>query len=442
MFNPIMANKKVIAIVMVLVIVIAAGAAFLVMNKDDGPEKYDVKETGRLMILGNADNNDVIDRNDVDTLKEIIVSGEWDREKYPYADADNSGSIDQTDVDIVEKIIDKTVGKVKYINLDGRVMESNYPVDKFVSVGSFAINAMVVLSPEKCVGVSGSKSFTDELYWSGIQDIPKISDNGQKADYELVTAIDGVDAIFFHLSDGISNESDFNKAGIDVVRLEFNGANELAAIMIMGFLIDEPERYQAIAAAYDAVTEKADEVVAEHPELADKKALVFYNNLTIYSDVGAQGWISYKIGIANAWEYDPSKDDKVYLNAKSGDSEWYLNERFKCDYIIGLNNLTYAKDASADSVLSQMTKYFPKLDAFPESSVIVNSSIPMHAKIAYLLEGLFPEDIEKGYGDTVLQSYLEKFNPSFAATGYDVSKDGLFLVTPEEVKAYADAHKE
>lgn len=67
--------------------------------------------------------------------------------------------------------------------------------------------------------------------------------------------------------------------------------------------------------------------------------------------------------------------------------------------------------------------------------------MPLFAKMAYLLEGLFPEDVGVGYGNSIFQAYLEEFNPAFIATGYDVSKDGLFLVTPEEIRAYADAHK-
>ncbi len=438
-----MANKKVIAITAILVIVIAAGAALLITNQDDGPEKYEVNETGRLMILGNADNNDVLDQNDVDTLKEIIAFGAWDREKYPYADADNSGSIDQADVETVEKILDKTVGKVNYVDIDGIVKASNYPIDKYVSIGTFAINTMIVLGEDKCVGVSGSKTYKDEVYWTGIQDLPKVSNSAKKADYELVTQIDGVQAIFYsgNIGDGIANESDFVKAGIDVVRLEFNGPNEIAAIMIMGFLIDEVERSLAIAAYYDTVAQKADEVVSNHPELEGKTALTFYNKLFVFSDAGEQGWMPYKIGLKNAWIYDPAKDAQSSMSARTGDSEWYLNERFRADYIIGLVNLNYDKDANSEETLSLMNEYFIKLGAYPDNSVVINSSVPLFAKVAYLLEGLFPEDVGVGYGNEIFQKYLEEFNPAFTATGYDVSKDGLFLVTPEEIRAYADAHK-
>lgn len=438
-----MANRKVIAITAILVIVIAAGLALLVMNKDDGTDRYDVDETGRLMILGNADNNDVLDRNDIDTLKDIISSGEWDRERYPYADADNSGSIDQADVDMVERILDKSVGRVNYVDIDGIVKSSNFPIDRYVSIGTFAINTMIVLGEDKCVGISGSKTFKDEVYWAGIQDLPKVSNSAKKADYELVTQIDGVQAIFFsgNISDGITNEDDFVKAGIDVVRLDFNGPNEVAALMIMGFLIDEVERSLDILEYYDAVTQKAEEVVSKHPELAGRTALTFYNNLYVFSNAGDQGYIPYKIGLVNAWEYDPARDEQSSMSAKTGDSEWYLNQRFRSDYIIGQVNLNYDKDASAESVMSQMNEYFIKLDAYPDNSVIINSSVPLFAKMAYLLEGLFPEDVGVGYGNSIFQAYLEEFNPAFTATGYDVSKDGLFLVTPEEIRAYADAHK-
>lgn len=437
-----MADKKVMAITAVLILVIAAGAAFIVMNggDDDG---YKVDETGRLMILGNADNNDLVDKNDVDTLETIINSGSWDQEKYPYADANNDGKITQADVDTVEKILDKTVGHVYYVNKDGDIMPSNYPVDKFVSVGTFAINHMIVLGEDKCVGISKSSNFIDNTYWTGITNKAKISDNAKRADYELVTAIDGVKAIFSGDSagGGIPNESDFVKADIDVVRLDFNGPNETAAVMIMGFLIDEVDRSLEIVEYYDKVAAKTEEVIAKHPELSKQTALVSYNNLTMQSNIGAQGYFPEKLGMSNAWIYDAKIDDKETLSAKTGDSEWYLNDRFRCDYIIELSNMNYDADASADSYLSQLNEYFHKLDAFPTKTVLINSSVPLFAKMAYLLEGLFPEDVGVGYADKIFQSYLEEFNPAFTATGYDVSEDGLFLVTPEEIKAYAEAHK-
>ncbi|MBR2254740.1 MAG: hypothetical protein IJ856_02820, partial [Candidatus Methanomethylophilaceae archaeon] len=291
----------------------------------------------------------------------------------------------------------------------------------------------------KCVGVSRSSTFADEVYWTGIQDLPAISNNAKKADYDLVTSIPGVQSIMTG-SDGVTNQADFEKANIDVVRLDYNGPNELAAIMITGFLI-ESDNYLKIAKAYDAVTEKVEEVIAKHPELANQTAFNSYNNLTLYSDVSAQGWMSSKVGLKNAWTYDSSKDDKDYLSVKSGDSEWYLNDRFKADYIIAFSNYTYSKDSTPDSILSQMVEYFSKLPAFPEHTILFNSSIPQLAKTAYMLEGLFPEDVGVGYGNKVLQDYINEFNPDFAKTGYDVSKDGLFLVTTEEIKKYAEEHK-
>ena len=433
-----MVKQKAIAITLVLVVIIAAVAAFLVTNKDDNDSKQIIDKSGRLMILGNADNNDFIDDDDIQTLRSIIKSGTWDREKYPYADANNDGNITESDIDITQAIIDKTVGRINYVNGNGEIKSSYYPINKFVSVGSFAINAMIVLNQDKCVGVSGSKTFTDELYWTSIQDIPKISNNAQKADYELVTKIDGVQTIFTTNTASI-DEDLFSKADIDTIRLDFNGENELAAIMIMGFLINEKDKYLSIAEAYDEVAQKVSEVLSLHPEFVGKRALVSYNNLTIYSDKGAQGWMPKKIGLVNAWTYDSSKDDKEYVNAKNGDSEWYLNERFACDYIIAFSNFTYSKDASADNILSQMNQYFQKLEAFPEKTILFNSSIPQLAKTAYMLEGLFPEDVGVGYGNKVLQDYLNEFNPSFGST-YDVSKDGLFLVTSEEIKTYVESH--
>jgi len=437
-----MVNSKVLAIAAVLIVVVAGAGAAIVLLKDDGSKDKSIDKTGRLMILGNADNNDVIDDDDVDTLEDIISAGTWDKTLYPYADANNDGSITQADVDMVEKILDKTVGYVHYVDCNGEIMDAHYPISKYVSVGTFAINTMIVLGQEKCVGISKSKSFKDEIYWTGIQDMTKISENAKKADYELVTAIPGVQAIFTGGDSVTENQADFEAADINVIHLDFNGENELAAIMIMGFLIDNKDKYLALAAKYDAVTDKVDEVLAKHPEVKNQKALVIYGESNnIYSSESAQGWMCKKIGLTNAWQYDKSLgDDKLYLAASSGGGEWFLNERFKADYIIAFANYNYTKDATADKLLSKMVVDFKNLDIFPDHAIIFNSTIPQFAKIAYMLEGLFPEDVGAGYGNGVLQDYIDTFNPAFSQTGYKVGEDGLFLVTTKEIQDYVKDH--
>jgi len=435
-------NTKVLVIVGVLVVVIAAAGAFLLLNMNGGNNAPAYEPTGRLMILGNADNNDDIDKNDVDTIRQIIKDGKWDVKKYPYADANNDGDITEEDATMVEKIIDKTVGKLFYVNCLGEIKDAHYPISKYVSVGTFAINVMIVLGQEKCVGISKSSSFKDEVYWTGIQDLPAISNNAKKADYELVTAIEGVQAIFTGADSVTDNQDAFELADINVIHLDFNGENELAAIMIMGFLIDNKDKYFSLAKCYDEVTDKVDEVLAKHPEIKNQRALVIYGESdNIYSSEGAQGWMCTKIGLTNAWQYDKSLgDDKLYLAASSGGGEWFLNERFKADYIIAFANYNYSTTSSADKLLSKMVVDFKNLDLFPDKAIIFNSTIPQFAKVAYMLEGLFADDVGVGYGNSVLQKYIDTFNPAFSATGYKVGEDGLFLVTSEEIREYAEAH--
>ncbi len=434
-----MPNTKVLVIVGVLVVIIVAAGVFLALNMNGGSNGPAYEPTGRLMILGNADNNDDIDKNDVSTIRQIIKDGTWDKKKYPYADANNDGSITEDDVKMVEKIIDKTVGRLYYVNKLGEVKGSYYPLTSYVAVGSYAINSVVILDSKECKGVSGSKVFNDELFWIGLRDLPKISGTSTTADYDLVTQIPGIQAVV-GTHTGINNEKDFNAADIDVIRLDFNGYNELAAMMILGFLTCATEKYHAIAESYDAVTAKVQELIKKHPEFKNQTAMNVYKNAVIYSDEGAHGFLTELIGIENCWKFNPSTDEKDYQNAGSGDSEWYLNDRFKCDYIVEQYVFTYVTDANPEDGLSVMNQYFKKMGAYPDNTVIVNGSIPQHCMIAYMIEGLFPDDIEKGYGDKIMQGFLEEFVPSLTNTGYDVTKDCVFLITPAEIREYMEKH--
>ena len=61
-----MANTKVIAIVAVVIIVAAgAGAAVFMLNNSSDSKYVSTDSTGRLQIMGNANNDDYLDSKDL-----------------------------------------------------------------------------------------------------------------------------------------------------------------------------------------------------------------------------------------------------------------------------------------------------------------------------------------------------------------------------------------
>ena len=79
-------TTKILAVVVIAVVIAAGLTVFFVMNNKDDKGKTSLG-SGRLLVYGNADNDDYYDEADVDLIKKIADSGTWDSKKYPFADA-------------------------------------------------------------------------------------------------------------------------------------------------------------------------------------------------------------------------------------------------------------------------------------------------------------------------------------------------------------------
>lgn len=144
-------NMKLLAVVVVVVVVAAgAGAALVVLNGDKGDDKYVSKDnTGRLMLFGNADNNDYLDNGDVDKIQSIIDSGTWDKTASPLADANQDGTIDDKDLEIVKKLAKREpVDKVYYINCNEEVKSTHYPLNKIAAFPNTTLALMKSIGAE------------------------------------------------------------------------------------------------------------------------------------------------------------------------------------------------------------------------------------------------------------------------------------------------------
>ena len=421
-------NTKFIAIIAVAVVcVAAAGAAIVVLNNDDGG-KDKVVTTGRLMILGNANNDDFMDDRDIDTLEDIISAGTWDKQKYPYADADNSGVIDSKDVDLVKTIIDKSAKTLHYVNVYGEVDSLSYPISKFVTVGTYSANASVELGLcDKVVGISGSKTWSKSDFWKGLQSKAVISSSSITADIGLVSNVEGVQAIVT-TDGGVENEDEFENANIDVVRLDFGGENEVSALLMLGFFTQAEERSHKLADYYDSIFDKAAELKEKYKDDTPMTAAVIYMEKWIYSDKGSHGSIADVAGISNVWKYDSSTDTANYYKVAAG-SEWIRNESWKnATFIIGQEKWLYADGVDVKAVWDNYAQYYSSLKAFNTKTCLVNESMSQPVQVAYLLEFMYPDDIEEGYGAKMHQKFIDDFVDDLSGH-YDVTKKGSFFYT-------------
>lgn len=102
-------DMKLVAMGAIVALVVAGIGTYLVVNHDadDSPDGGDFK-LGNLTVLGNADNDDDLDNDDVSTIEGVIASGSWDKSKNPLADANNDGRVDADDVSYLRNLMKRS----------------------------------------------------------------------------------------------------------------------------------------------------------------------------------------------------------------------------------------------------------------------------------------------------------------------------------------------
>lgn len=108
---------------------------FVLLSDNDKDKDKPLTGSGRLLVYGNADNNDYLDQRDVDMIRSIIDSGTWNKKKYPLADANHDGKVDESDVTHLEALLEgKKRTKMWYIGSGKVDYYVNYPNEGNIAV--------------------------------------------------------------------------------------------------------------------------------------------------------------------------------------------------------------------------------------------------------------------------------------------------------------------
>lgn len=151
-------NNKVLAGLVVVVIVVAAGA-YVMLNSDDG-DKLSIESgvyPSNLMILGNANLDNYLDEKDVSYIEDLIADGNIDYNKNYFADANYDGKIDETDVEHVKKMMagewDELVN-CYYLNANFEIasFDMTVPDRKLITLICPPLDNVLILNPDLLVG--------------------------------------------------------------------------------------------------------------------------------------------------------------------------------------------------------------------------------------------------------------------------------------------------
>lgn len=424
-------NKKIIAVIAVAVLLLAGVAGAIYILNDKSSDYRSADTTGRLMIYGNANNDDYLDDEDVKAIEAIIASDEWDKEKNPLADANNDGKVDDTDLQLVKRMVNREPMEILYQGWDFKtpaIKSVSYPIKTCVVTGSNVLMAVKSIgATDKIVGASISTSTLDKVLYSDIYDhVPDVSKNSiisvVPEEFSKVNDKTPVDAIItLNSVSYVKNEETFIKSGVDVVRVAVSdGLESIGAYITLGYLLQCEDRANDFARFCDEIVSE----VEKKTEGVAKKTSLSVTMTNSVSGIGSDYAAAMEIaGGKDISDWDGSR------NFKTGE-EWLYE--YPSEYIMhirsmGLDEVDKQKEWDTRAV------YFKETTAYKAGHYyLINGSVPVALRIAYMAQTFNPDIFGEGYGDKYMQEYIDRFMDNLSGN-YDVKTQMTSVISIDQV---------
>ncbi len=441
-------DKKTMTIVIVaaIIIVAAAAAALILTNnggdKNDGGEEKAVIETGRVVIYGNANNDDYLDSRDI-TFIQNIIDGKttWDKTKNPFADTNTDGKITSDDVTLLQKFIDKKEATMYYYTCLGTVDSIEYPITGNIAVNfSYGLDAAIVLgcydrvvaADHQTVSVASST----ETKYPGLSKLVDIGDPREDAE-ELVKQVknNNVEAIFGYSGSRITTiEDNVAKSGSEIygINLTLNhteaySSDKYGSILTLGIMLGCEDRAYEFIEYVNKVTDYIDSknatektyVMPEYEEGAPGST-----STTWIMTTSQENWSS---GCNHTVEYLPLKD-LYYKQFSGGFVEVEIEDIItkNPDFIILSSWGVVNENMSMEEILTTLKPFY---DVYKNTQAYKNNQIYC---IAYESYGPVPGiagDVLLGsylwpdvYSESVGWQYLQEYYDKYTKMDVDVKK--------------------
>lgn len=437
-----MDKKGIIAILVVVVLLVAAVSAYVVINKDskDNGEPT-VLDKAELKVFGNINGDGYIDDRDVAILEDLVKDGKTAAE-YPLADANQDGKLDSADVDLIRAVSkgeSATIWHINYHDTDGdsvmdtEIVSTKFPIKSTIATGStntFLLFAMLGISDE----LKGASYYNADkvLFGDTYLDTTKVErlgtssttiafEDGKVGSSDII-AKEGVTAL---ISDWnrtyIKNEADFEKAGIDVVRVAAASVNPAVmkhSALLLGLLFQKVDR----ANEYVELSQKVFDYVNDSIKGVDKKlALASSSDGGISSETSdyteAIELAGGKFALDNKVDFGGSSSIKI-----ASHPEVY---QYKIDVLVHLRT-GLAYDQTAESVAKYWSTYTTPFADAPSTmkQYIVSGTVPVCLRVAYAAVALNPDLVSL---DKINEFHQQFFDNLFDGKTIDISSLKFFV---------------
>ncbi|MDR1691114.1 MAG: hypothetical protein LBR42_04660 [Candidatus Methanoplasma sp.] len=413
-----MEKNKLIAVLAVLILAVA-GVAAVVMLYGGNDSKKIQDYGGELQVYGNANEDSVIDEDDIRYIEECIVG---DVDETAFCDANNDGTVDQRDVEQVRKMLSREDGLTVWY-IDGNYDTSNvvWPLDKIVVLAnSPQLMALAVgLDDSKIIGYTKEDSILFKSFEGA-----KTLTTSDPADFEGITAAGVPDAVIIgNLESRVIDASVralYNRAGIDIIPiLGMDGEESSSSALTLGYLVDCEERSQKYADWCHDMLSAVEDKVASLEDADRRTALVWF---ALYAAAGIGNDYTKALEASGGKTIADWNNYKM-LNADNG--TWILN--YDPEYIIRIFTMGYGSSPEVRENLYEMYGEVVKpMNAYKNGKFcVIDFTLPQTLRIAYMAEFMYPELFEDGFADEWHQKLMDIY-------GIDFKVDGQFIITAEE----------
>lgn len=436
-----------VAVVVVVLIVVVA-AAFVLISGDDERRTIGDLEDAELKVYGNINGDRYLDQEDYDTISQLIDDGAT-VEDYPVADANQDGVIDEEDLAVIEAVINgetTTIWHVNYHDTDGdgvmdeELVSTQFPIDSVIITASsnvaMALFSLGILDQVK--GASYSSTGLDSaLYGDTYLNTDKVVNIGSssttitfedgQAGSSNVIAEEGVTALITDWNRTyITNEADFEAAGVDVVRISASSTDPGAmthTYMLLGLLFQCIERAEAYL---DLNLEIMDYV---NSAIADAEPVSFIaSSMTGYVSGADSDYTSACIEAGGVYALDDNIETGGSSSIKIEDHpEIYANYEFQ--YIIHIRtNMNYAQQ-NIESYYETYTAAFSDWEYADTGQYMVCGSLSIPLRVAYIATIFHPDLLDIDVINDFHQQLVDQFY-----NGLEFDIDSMFFVFgPDDV---------
>jgi ABC-type Fe3+-hydroxamate transport system substrate-binding protein len=447
-----MEQKTLIAIVAVVVVAAVAIGAFVLMNQggsDDEPT-YDIPDT-RMLVFGNANNDDYLDSSDLTFLKAIVNgSATWDKKTNLFADTNTDGTVDQKDVDLLSNILAGKKTTMYYLNWHGNVRSINYPLSGNIAGSYVDIAALAWIAGcyDDITSIRQTQQNLDNLdpvqfpgaagKWKTVSDDTNTTFDVQKLLAQKVKVV-LTDPDFIE-GNGLLEKMHEADKSMNVIELPINRAvgdvDWTHTIITLGAMYqnqDKTKEYvEFVEKVEKKIKDKMDYVKQKYP---DQTFLICYEptsalvtDLDIFGKTDVQyGDVANMVRLPLTCALDPMADTG-YIEGYKIEDVITLNPTVICIESWGKIN-TMSEDEYYE-VIQKWVSYFSKTGAYANDKVVtfayeVYGTVPGIAGMIYMGSLIWPDAFDAEEGIEYLNEYYQKFTPM--GEDFDVTEHYGFL---------------